>query len=217
MAKDKIYWHWEGCLWGCQEGREPNQPLWCWCCQEALQGHKAFPQILPDWPHSLLLTFSSAPWDPGLGSSFLGNTEGQHWKCNLDWSLPHTRQNRLNHCAPEQWNAASLLLSLFLTCTHTRNTPCIPLYPRCMPPKHHKITASYRKFRNPLLLFFTLIKVSNSLPNSRGSARQSYGNFGSANSRSQKDRHCFCCVGVFAIMISIYADPELMCHSVMYH
>jgi len=144
-------------------------------------------------------------------------TEGQHWKCNLDWSLPHTRQNRLNHCAPEQWNAASLLLSLFLTCTHTRNTPCIPLYPRCMPPKHHKITASYRKFRNPLLLFFTLIKVSNSLPNSRGSARQSYGNFGSANSRSQKDRHCFCCVGVFAIMISIYADPELMCRSVMYH
>ena len=160
--------------------------------------------------------WSSAPWDPGLGSSFLGNTEGQHRKCNLDWSLPHTRQNRLNHCAPEQWNAASLL-SLFLTYTHTRNTPCIPLDPRCMPPKHHKITASDRKFRNPLLLFFTLIKVSNSLPNSRGSARQSYGNFGSANSWSQKDRHCFCCVGVFAIIISIYADPELMCRSVIYH
>ena len=108
--------------------------------------------------------------------------------------------------------------SFSLSHTHTQtHTPCIPLYPLCRPPRHHKITASDREIRNPLLLSFTLIKVSNSLPNSTGSARQSYGNFGSANSWSQKDRHCFCGVGVFAIIISIYADPELMCCPVMYH
>ena len=100
----------------------------------------------------------------------------------------------------------SLSLSLSLTHTHTqththtRTQGVDPAYLLCtlysLPPKHHKITASdKKKIRNALLLFFTLIKVSNSLPK-LDCARRIYGNFGSANGWSQKDKYCFCCVGV---------------------
>lgn len=175
--------------------------------------------IPPDPPELASLPashFFLSPLGPMTGLLFPGKHRRSALKMQSGLELGSYKTELAKSLCPRARKCCLFSLSLFLTHTQT-HTPCIPLYPLCRPPKHHKITASDREIRNPLLLSFTLIKVSNSLPNSRGSARQSYGNFGSANSWSQKDRHCFCGVGVFAIKISIYADPELMCCPMMYH
>lgn len=164
---------------------------------EASWGYEAF--LLP--PGLALLHvphFFLSLWGSGWGSSFLGNTDGQHRKCSLDWSSPYTGLAK-SFC-PKAKNILPLsLIHAMNMHTHTYTQQIHPAYPPCasysLLPNHHQITANDRKSRDAWLLFFTLIKLSKFPPNLRDSTKQIYGNFGSANCLRKRDKYCYYCVG----------------------